>query len=200
MRAADLDDVVPGLGFAEQHLVEALESGDQLLGDGLSDGDVDGGGEHVVGRLPHVDVVVGVDRLLLGEAVAAGQLDGAVADDLVDVHVRRGSRASLVDVDGELVVMLAGDDFAGRIDDRLGEIGFELAQIAVGGRGGDLDQAESANEFFRKRLAGDGEVLDGALRLGAVVRLGRHLHLAHRIFLDAELGHRGGLQRCVGSG
>ena len=31
----------------------------------MADGDVDRRGEHVVGALPHVDVVVGMDRLVL---------------------------------------------------------------------------------------------------------------------------------------
>ena len=69
---------------------------------------MNGGREHIVRGLPHVDVVVGVDRLLLVEAIAAGHLDGAVTDDLVGVHIGRGARAGLVDVDGELIVPLSG--------------------------------------------------------------------------------------------
>ena len=37
--------------------------------------------------------------------------------------------------------------------------------------------------------AGDREVLDRPLRLRAPVRVGGHPHLAHRVVLDAELGH-----------
>nr|WP_308800306.1 hypothetical protein [Streptomyces sp. NEAU-H3] len=42
-------------------------------------------------------------------------------------------------------------------------------------------------------LARDREVLDGALGLGAVLRVRGHPHLAHRVVLGAELGRGGGL-------
>src|SRR5439155_10492130 len=99
---------------------ERLQGRQQFVVQRPADGHVNGGGEHVVGGLPHVDVVVGVDRLLLVEAIAAGQLDGAVADDLVGVHVGRGAGAGLIDVDGELIVVLPGGDLAGGPQDRLG--------------------------------------------------------------------------------
>ena len=44
---------------------------------------------------------------------------------------------------------------------------------------------------------GDREILHGALGLGAVVRLGGHLDVAHRIFLDAELAHRMSSRNCL---
>ena len=68
-------------------------------------------------------MVVGMDRLLRGEAVAAGQLDGPIADDLVGVHVARRAGAGLIDVDRELVVELAVGDFAGG-----GEQGVDLCR------------------------------------------------------------------------
>ncbi len=77
------------------------------------DGDVDCRREGVVGALPHVDVVVGVDRLVLGEAVAAEDLDRPVGDDFVGVHVARRPRSGLEDVDREFAVELAGGDFLG---------------------------------------------------------------------------------------
>lgn len=42
--------------------------------------------EGVVGGGGHIDVVVGVDRLF-GSLFTAEDLDGAVGDDFVDVHV-----------------------------------------------------------------------------------------------------------------
>ncbi len=63
------------------------------------------------------------------------------------------------------------------------------SRLAIGR--GDLDQAEGVDQPRRQRLAGDGKVLDGPLRLGAVVRLGGHLDLAHRVFFDAEFAHGG---------
>ncbi len=66
-----------------------------------------------------------------------------LADDLVGVHVGRRAGAGLIDVDRELIVELAFGHLARGGDDRLGDLGTELAQIAIGGRGGNLDQAES---------------------------------------------------------
>lgn len=67
------------------------------------------GNERVVGRLGHVDVVVGVNRLL-GSKLSSQDLDGLVGDDLVDVHVGLGSRSSLEDNEREVVDKLATDD------------------------------------------------------------------------------------------
>ena len=52
-------------------------------------------------------------------------------DDLVCVHVRRGARPGLEDVDRELVVELArGDPISGR-GDPLGKLGVEKPEVRV---------------------------------------------------------------------
>ena len=67
-------------------------------------------------------------------------------DHLVRVHVRRGARAGLEDVDRELVVELArGDPVAGG-GDPLGLVGVEQAELGVHARGGGLDPAEPARD------------------------------------------------------
>ena len=60
------------------------------------------GREGIVGGGRHVDVVVGVDGLL-GAHCAAEDLNGAVGDDLVGIHVGLGARARLPDDEGEVV-------------------------------------------------------------------------------------------------
>ena len=87
MRTADLDNIIPLFGLGRQQFLPALQSGEQLLLNRLPNGHVDRRGKHVVGRLPHVDVVVGVNGLFLVKAIAAGQLDRPVTDDLIGVHV-----------------------------------------------------------------------------------------------------------------
>src|SRR5450759_1250718 len=72
---------------------ELLQCRQQLVLGDVQSGQVNGGGEHVVGGLAHVDVVVGV------HAVAC-----EARDDLVGVHVRGGARTGLEDVDRELAV------------------------------------------------------------------------------------------------
>ena len=79
--------------------------------------DVDRGGDRVVGALLHVDVIVGMDRLL-SAALARGDFIGPAGDHLVGVHVRRGAAAGLEDIDDELRVELAVDHFLRRLLDQ----------------------------------------------------------------------------------
>ena len=110
---------------------------------------MDGRGEDVVRRLPHVDVVVRV-HVLAGER----------GDHLVRVHVRRGARAGLEDVDRELVVELAArDPVAGR-GDPLGLLGVEQPELGVDARRGGLDPAEPA----RRRAPGSARRRPGSSR------------------------------------
>ena len=168
---------------------QALQRRQQLFRDRQAGGHMNGGRKHIVGGLPHVHVVVGMNRLALVETVAAGQLDGPIADDLVGVHVRGCAGTGLVDVHGELIVELAGRNLAGRLYDRLGDCRLELAEIAVGDGGSRLDQAQRPDQSLRQRLAGDGKIFDGTLGLSTVVSLGGNLDVAHGVFFDAEVSH-----------
>ena len=73
---------------------EPVERGLQLVDDPVERGQVHRRREHVVRRLAHVDVIVGVHPLA-----------GERGDHLVRVHVRRGAGAGLEDVDRELAVV-----------------------------------------------------------------------------------------------
>ena len=75
-------------------------------------GHVNRRGKDVVRALPHVHVVVRMDRLFAGEAVAAGKFDRPIGDHLVGVHVARRARAGLIDIDGKLVVETPVGHFA----------------------------------------------------------------------------------------
>src|SRR5690606_42159794 len=111
-------DVGELLGLAFQGAGEGVERGQQVADHGGGGGDVDGGGEDVVGRLRGVDVVVRVHRPAQDRA-------GDVGDDVVGVHVRRPSGAGLEHVDREVLVVLPGDDLLGRLGDRLCEVLLE---------------------------------------------------------------------------
>ena len=82
VRAAGLDDVMEGVGLGLEGGFELLERGQKLVGGAVQRGEMDRRGEHVVGGLPHVDVVIGVS--LLRRLAVVGQR----GDDLVGVHVR----------------------------------------------------------------------------------------------------------------
>src|SRR5690606_3760608 len=182
VRPPALEHVVERLRLRLQRPGEPVERRDQLRLHRDPRGDVHRRRDHVVRRLPHVDVVVGVD-------LPAGGLGGEAGDDLVRVHVRRGPAAGLVDVEGEVGVEGACADALGGGGDGLGDGGVEEAEVAVGAGAGGLDGAERLDEPARERLAGDGEVLLRALRLGAVEGVGGDADLAEGVGLDAVVGH-----------
>ncbi len=104
-------------------VVHRLDGGNQGVLHPLRGRDVHGGGERIVGGLRHVDVVIGMNRLLRSQ-FAARQFDGAVGDDLVDVHVGLRATAGLPDAQRELFVEFAGYDFVGGLDDQFGLVIF----------------------------------------------------------------------------
>ena len=185
VRAAGLHDVLELDGLALQRLGQVAEGRDQVVDQGGRGGDVDRRGEDVVGGLRGVDVVVRVDHL-----VAAGGLEGAggeLGDDLVGVHVRGRAGAGLEDVDREVAVVLAGGNLVGGVGNRLGELAVEHSQFCVGLGGGLLDPGEGLDVGALQGLAGDREVLDCTLRLGAVQGVHGDADFAHRVVFNAEL-------------
>ena len=182
--AARLDHGPELLALRRKRALQPLERRDELVLDRARRSELDGGGDHVVGRLAEVDVVVGMDELR--SALTTKDLRGAVGDDLVGVRVGRRARARLVHVDRKLVVQLALDHLLRRRGDGAGPASGQEAELAVGLRGRALDHAEGAEEARGQRLAGDGEVQHRALRRGAVVRVGRDSHLAHGVAFHAS--------------
>ena len=77
-------------------------------------------GDHVVGALGHVDVIVRMDRRV-DAARLAEDLVGAVREDFVNVHVVARARARLVHVHDELVAVPAAEHLVGGLHDRVGE-------------------------------------------------------------------------------
>jgi len=129
VRAADFDDIGPLNGLRVERVAQFLHCGQQAH-ERFRGGHVHRRGERVVGRLRHVDVIVGMHGLLRAH-LTAGQLDRAIRDDLVDVHVGLRAGARLPHAQGEVGVEFARDDFVGRTHDQVGLFGIELAQIAV---------------------------------------------------------------------
>ena len=190
--AADHHDVVEGRGLGGQGVAQVTDGGDQLALDLLDRRDVHHGREGVVGGLPGVHVVVGMDRRL-GAEHAAGELDRPVGDDLVGVHVGLGARARLEHHQRELGVPPALDHLAGRLADQLDLGGRELAERAVDLGGAPLEEAHGADHRAapREPVGADREIGEGALGLGAPQVLGGHLHRAQRVLFGAEMvGHR----------
>lgn len=126
--ASNLDNLL-GLKLVDlglQSSPEAVQGGQQVTLQLEDGGNVHDGGEGVVGRGAAVDVVVGVDGLL-GAHGAAEDLNGAVGDDLVCVHVGLGAGAGLPDDEGEVVEQLAVGDLFGGLLDGLANLGVYRA-------------------------------------------------------------------------
>ena len=86
MRPPDLDDIAPFIRLRFDRAASASALRQQMLLDFQHGGDVHRGREGIVRRLAHVDVIVRMHRRFAAD-LAAEQLDGAVRQHLVDVHV-----------------------------------------------------------------------------------------------------------------
>src|SRR5712691_7280705 len=167
---------------AAMHIAAATEVARKLIpaGDFRGGGDVHGRGEGVVGGLRHVDVVVGMNGLLAAHH-AAGDLDGAVANHLVDVHVGLRAAAGLPDAQREIAVEFSGDDFVGGLHDELALFEREFSQVLIHQRAGFFQDAEGANELGRHDVFADGEMDERPRGLRAPVTVGGDFHLAHAV-------------------
>jgi len=157
-------------------------------------GDLRGGGVDVVGALAAVDVVERVEVRVVALGVAH-DLQGAVGDHLVGVHVGRGAGAALDDVHHELVAETAGPDLLARRDDRGRLLRFQEPEVAVGEGRGLLHGRKCHHQFAQVRdpHAADREVLHGPDGVDAVVGADGDLALAEQVVLGpALLGHAGG--------
>ena len=123
----------------------------------LGCGDVHGRRIGVVRRLAHVDMVVGMNRLL-GAHFTAQHLDCAVGDHLVGVHVGLCARAGLPDDKREVLVQLAVDYLLRRRDDGVTDGRVQLAERHVCACGCLLDDAERANDRQRLLFPADLEI------------------------------------------
>ncbi len=158
-----LDDRPEGLRLCGECCPQPLEGGQQRLLDRDRGGQLERGRDRVIRALAPIDVVVRVD---LAPATQPGSRE--MRDHLVHVGVRRGARAGLVDVDRELVSVVAIRHGGCGRGDRLGDIRLQESEFPVRLRRRELDQGERSNESRRHALAGDREVEDGPLRRGAV--------------------------------
>ena len=125
------------------------------------------------------------------------QLQRAVGDDLVGIHVGRCAGAALDDVDHEFLVQPAGPDFLGGGDDGIGARGIEQPKLAVALRRGELDRRQRRNEIGidRDLRAADREILDRAQRVDAIIGIRRNIPVAQQIMFESRV--HGGLSSCV---
>jgi hypothetical protein len=153
-------------------------------------GDMHGGGKRVVGRLPHVDVVIRMNRCL-GCDLRAGELTTAVRDHFVHVHVELRAAAGHPDVQRKHVVMLAGEYFVADPDDQLVTPVVEPIAGMVRIGGGLFQNGIRGDHLARHEVLADAEVLERALCLGSPKFVRRNLDLAKTVGFDAKFSHTG---------
>ena len=125
--------------------------------------------------------------VLVFALLVAHQLQRAVGDHFVRVHVGRRPGAALEDVEPELVVQLPVDEFLAGALHAGEDLLAELPAVEVGARRGHLHHREGLDQV-RIELQlnpGDVEVLERAGGLHAVVGVGGHGFVAQQIVLEA---------------
>src|ERR1700733_6543251 len=185
MSASDLDDIMefPSLGC--DRIMHALDRRNQRVLHAIRRRNMHRRRKRVVRRLRHVHVVIRMNGFLRSH-LAARNLNSAIRDHFIDIHIGLRAAARLPDAQRELVLQLAGNHFVGSLHDQLRLVCRQLAQVLVHQRARLLEDAESANEFRRHGVAPNVEVQQRALRLRAPVDIGRDLDLSHAVGFHAR--------------
>ncbi len=180
VRPADLDDAGKRPRLGVERLAQPADRRQQAPDGFLGGRDVHRRRKRVVRRLALIHVIVRVHRLLAADD-AAGELDRAIRDDLIRVHVRLRPAAGLPDEERKVIVQLALDHFVRRGGDRAGERARQQTEFGVRLGRGSLQEPERANQRPREVLDPDAEVVQRPLRLRAPVPVGRHGDVAKAV-------------------
>lgn len=179
MRATGLDDLIKRFGALVDGLAQMLERRLQMFLHRQQCRHANGGGDHIVGTLAQIDVVVGMHRILAGTRGQGG-------NHLIGIHVGRGARTGLVHIDGKLRIEAALGHLQCSGLHGLADRLRQQSKLGVDAGCRGLDQAQRANETARHRLPGHREILHRALGLRAPQRVGGHLQFAHAVVFGPE--------------
>ena len=115
-------------------------------------------------------MLVGMQVMVVA-ALAAQDLQRAIGNYLVGIHVGGGAGAALDYVDHELIVQLAGRHLIAGGRDASRALGIEKTQIVIRQSGSFLHQSQRVDEvgIDRDRRATDGKVLHGAQGMDSVI-------------------------------
>ena len=173
MRAPHLEDAAVGRRLFLELRRETLERGEEVVAL-FREADLDARGEGVIRRLRHIRVIVRRDDVVAPLRLAA-QLERAVAEHLVHIHIDRRARAALNRVHGELIDQSALDDLIRRLHEHITDLTPQTSRIHVCERRRLLHLCKGDDKVGVELLPRDVEVLHRAHRLYAVVNLIRHL-------------------------
>ena len=139
-----------------------------------------GRGKDVVGGLRHIDVIVGVNGVFTPQNPAR-QLDGPVGDHFIDVHVALGAAPGHPDMDREIALQLALDDFLGSPQNEPGFIMRQFAQFMISQGRSLLDHGQGPDHLLRHQVIADGKVGDRPLGFRAPIAVRRDLNFPQAV-------------------
>src|SRR5579885_1997692 len=87
MGTPDFHHAAPFLRFVRRRFLKPLNAGQKMFANTFHCRYVHGRRKRIVRGLTHIDMIVGMDRLLASN-LSTDKLNGTVRDHLVDVHVR----------------------------------------------------------------------------------------------------------------
>ena len=123
MRAPRFHDRIKFLRFRFQRPGELIDRAQHLV-QAPQHAQANRRGDGVVGRLGHVNMVVGADHFRVA-ALATQNLNRPIGDHFVGVHVMTGACACLKRIDTELIVPLPVDDLLRGLHNRRRDLGIE---------------------------------------------------------------------------
>ena len=164
--------------FAAQGCCQMGKRGDQVSDDPERGRQVDRGREHIVRRLGSVGLVI---RANLSPELFTSE----IRQYFIHIHVCRGTRAGLEDVDRELIKMAPICHFIRGLCESYCDITFDRPHLGVHDGRGTFDHRQCDKEGGIHRLAGDRKVLHSALCLRSPARGTGNANLTHRIVLNA---------------
>src|SRR3989344_3230301 len=194
MGPAYFNDILEFPRFGGQGVAQTCDRWDQALVYFFDSGDMHGRGENVIGRLGLVDVIVGVDECLTPSQrepighLAAGHLDRAVGNNLIDVHVGLGATSCLPDRKREMAAELVVNDLLRGADDKRRLFLGQQAQFHVGLGRRFFDDPQRADQDRLEMFCSDLKVDQRPRRLGAVIFIRRDIDLPHTIGFNT-IGH-----------
>src|ERR1043165_445786 len=189
MRATNLEDVFELGGLFYESFVQFLQRRNQTEHELLQRGNVYGGGNHVVARLPAIHIVV---RMNFGTE----QFTRAMGDDFVGVHVRGSARTGLENVHDELVVPFSVHDFLCGLLNGVSNFAGEQTEFGIRDGGKFFYKTKRADEGPRKAEPADGKIFHGSRRLRSIAGIGGHTHFAYGVGFDAAFSvHKGTYSR-----
>jgi len=146
---------------------------------------MDGCGNGVVRRLPHVDMVVRMNWFFATEGPAQIKI-GNVCNDFVRIHIGGGAGAGLKNIDRKVGVVFPAGHFQRLFGNDLGQFWIEFFEFCIGESRRPFDEPQCLDEPTREALAAHWKIIDRALGGGTVEHCVGDFDLSHRVGFGAQ--------------